>query len=627
MAPLLALELQIDAGMAPISKLPVLRSLPLPRRESASAACQTAQPQQANTPPADQFATRSLPRLGVQGKAQSLAQKLGGAPDAAGAKSLDGFLSAHSGARPQVRVGLKELLGSGSLSHDTAKQLAASGTSVAELRQAAVETKPHQSELGALGEAMGHAVVDLLFAATDLSQLTEGPLTRAISATSLPTYVGHALAAGQPPSVQQALSQFLTAGFISPSTFEGLGAQGLGRLALSLAGGTGALETLLGGEGAKRLGHAAAALGQAALAQVGSFEALAKVFLTHVPNGEKKFWKERTAEARVGGGKFGDPLPGEGAFDQRPIDSANGGAGGMGTIASGQVGVSTSGKGAVQGEAQTNLGNLGSAHARGQANAEGEVFAGADGKVTVGSDGLNASGRAGVGARGRAGASGEAGVETGVSSHRVSGQVEGEGEVFAGAEGHAHAGADGVKVKGRVGASAEASVSGSADMNHELFGGVVGADTHVEGSARARAAAQVTVEGNVGFDDEGDVEAFVGVTAEAVAVVEAEAKASQSINLFGFKFVVGGYARAAAGVGAEANGGAGYRDGKFYVLGGAGAAAEAGGTVGGFTSIELPRWAQQVLNTVAKTEQGRDVIGAVGSALGGLLSGGNALRA
>ncbi|MDP3502088.1 MAG: hypothetical protein Q8S33_17255 [Myxococcales bacterium] len=618
--------------MAPISKLPVLRRVPTPRRESA--VCHPAQPQPPTTPPADRFATRSLPRLdvsvgaGVQGKAQVRSQKLGaGAADTAGSKSLEAFLSAHAGARPQVRVGLKELLASGSLSHDTAKQLAASGTTVAELRQAAVETRPHQCELGALGEAMGRAVVDLLFAATDLSQLTEGPLTRAVSATSLPTYVGQALAAGQPPSVQQALGQFLTAGFISPKTFEGLGAQGLGRLALSLAGGTGALETLLGAAGGKRLGEAAVALGQAALAQVGSFEALTKVFLTHVPNGEKKFWKERTTEARVGGGKYGDPLPGEGALDQRPIDSGKGGAGGKGTIASGQVGVSKSAKGAVEGEAHTKLGNLGSAQANGQANAEGEVFAGADGRVTVGADGVNASGRAGVGARGRAEASGEASVETGLSSHRVSGHAEAEAEVFAGAEGHAHVGADGVKVKGRVGASAEAEVSATADMNHEFFGGVVGADTHIEGSARARAAAQVTVEGNIGFDEEGDVEAFVGVSAEAVALVEAEAKASQSINIFGFKFVVGGYARASAGVGAEANGGAGYRDGKFYVLGGAGAAGELGGSVGGFTSIEVPRWAQQVLNMVAKTEQGRDVIGSVGSALGGLLSGGNALRA
>jgi hypothetical protein len=596
--------------MAPISKRPTLRPLSTPPRTTAPSA--PARPLQAKALTADQFVALK-PAVTQKAAAQPLV-----ASPASGAKSLDAFLSAHLPGQPAVRGGLKELLASGSLTHETAKQLAASGTTVAELREAAVETQPHQSELGVLGDAMARAVLELLTAATDVTQLTDGPLTQAISATALPASVAQGLAAGQPAEVQGAVTQFLTAGFVSASTFESLGAQGLGRLALSLAGGKGALETLLGSTGSKLIGDAAAALGQAALAQVGSFEELTKVFLSHVPDGEKKFWQERTAEARTGGGKFGDPLPGAGALDQRPIDSAK-------NARQGQVGVSTSARASVKGETRTK-GDFGSAAASGQANAEGEVFAGANGSVKVGTTGVDASGQAGVGARGRAEASGEASAETALSSHRVSGQAEAEVEVFAGAEGHAHVGPDGVAVSGRVGASAEAEVSASADMNHELFGGIIGADTHVEGSARARAAAQVSVEGNVGFDEEGDVEAYVGVTAEAVAVVEAEAKASQSINIFGFKFVVGGYARAAAGVGGEAQAGAGYRDGKFYVLGGAGAAAEVGGTFGAFTSIEVPKWAQQVLNFLAKTEQGREAIGSVGSALGGLLAGG-ALRA
>lgn len=609
-----------------ITKQPRPLTLSTPSRQSPS----TPQSSSASVARADDFAASTRARLMARHHArlETTAPALRTTEPAhpTGAKSLDAFLERRVKASPSVTQSLRELMSSGALSQHTARTLSREGTTVADVRAAAAQTQPHQDELGVIGEAMARVAVELLSAATDLNHLTAGPVADEVTAQALPTFLAEGLTCQQPPAVQHAMTEFLTSGFLTPSTFEGLGNEGLGRLSLSLLGGLGGLETLLGSDDAKKLGHAAAALGQAALSQVRSFDELTKVFLSQVPTSEKQFWKERTVEARAGDVKPGGGLPGEGALNQRPIDRSSTSAPGD-VIASGQAGVSEKATAHARGETRGQLGGVATGHAKGQANAEAEVFAGAEGKVSVSQDGVNAAGRAGVGARGHADASGEASATTSVSHHRVAGHVEADAEVYAGVEGEAHVGADGARFNARAGASAEASASASGDMNHELFGGIVGADTHVEGSVRARAAAQVTAEGNVGFDKEGDVEAYIGGRAEAIAVVEAEGKASQSINIFGFKFVVGGYAKGSAGVGAEAHGGAGYRDGKFYVIGGAGAAAEAGGTLGGFTSIELPRWAQQVLNMVAKTEQGRSAIGSVGSVLGGLLSGGSAMRA
>lgn len=542
-------------------------------------------------------------------------------------KPLDAFFTAHLKARTPAASGLKELLAAGSLSPAASATLANQGVSPSDLKEVAAELEPHFPELGLVGEAMARAITDVLGAAGQLAQLAPGALAGGILGQTLPLRLAEGLTRGQPLGVSEAAKEFLGTGFISPRAFEALGAEGLGQLALSLEAGRSQLETLLGDAGRSLLASGAAALGKAALEQVGTFAELAGAFLSNVPAGERTFWEGQVSgQARAGSGKLGDALPGERALaQQRAVDGHVGAKGGVkagadGLAASGQAGVAGRAQSGVKGSVAKELGGGVSARARGQANASGEAFAGAEGQVTVGPTGVDAAGRAGAGVRGHVDASGSASVDTGLSHHSVSGQAQASGEAFIGAEGQAHAGADGVSVNARVGGAAEAQASAEVDLSHELFGGAVGADTHVEGSVSARAAAQVTVEGNVGFDEEGDVEAYVGVTAEAIAVVEAEAEASQSINIFGFKIVLGGYARASAGVGGEAHAGAGYKDGKFFALGGAGAAAEAGGRLAGFASIELPPWAQGVMNLLAKTESGRAAIGAVGSSVNPLIS-------
>ncbi len=540
-------------------------------------------------------------------------------------RTLDDLLRTHLSKQASPSAGtLLELLSKGVL------ESLPKGT-LDQLKAAANELRPAVHELGVLGGALVGAMLDGLSTASSIAELTAPIVFNELVNQALPGSIAEVLTQGQPPAVTTAAKEFLDSGFLSPDTFTSLGAGDLGRLAVSLEKGRSQLEGLLANAGQALLASGAKALGHAALKQVRTFDSLVKTFLSSVPPDQRPFWSER-AQAKVGDGATRSPLPGRAALGQRPIDQP-GSRGASGTVlASGEAGVSRSGTRSVRGSTSRDVG-FAKGTASGEASATGDVFAGASGRISANENGVDASGRAGVGVRGHAEASGHAEAETGISRHTVSGHAEADGEAFAGVDATAHAGADGVSFNARAGASASASAKAEADMTNELFGGLVGADTHVEGSASARAAAQVTVEGHVGFDKEGDVEAFVGASAQAVALVEAKAKASQSINIFGFKFILGGSAAASAGVGGEAAAGAGYKDGRFFAFAGAGAAAEAGADVSGFAAVELPPWAQAVMNMVAKTDAGRAALGSVGNAvnplvqgLSGLLASGSAKR-
>lgn len=569
---------------------------------------------------------------------------------AAGVKALDAFFGAHLKEKTPAARGLMELLAGGALSPATGDKLAGLGLRPRDLLSVAYALEPHLGELGLVGEGLARTGMDLLVAADSFAELVEGPQTRQITAEVLPRYLAEAVGRGQPAAVAQGALEVLQGGFVSPATFAQLGATGLGHLALLLEAKRPELADGLDPAGRNLLAQGAEGLGRAAMAEPGSYQDLAQGFLANVPGETRPFWSRQVSEfagreggtfvgpdgvgatGRAGAG-FRDATHGAGAFQgdvlgvpTRAQGEANlvteGFAGAEGTVRAGLDGLEAHGRvgaaGKVHGDARGRAdfdGGLAKGHVQGQAAFDAEGFAGAEGRAHLGPDGLEATGRVGVGGKFHGEATAEAVAETPFSSHdaRVHGTVD--GEVFAGAEGRVHAGAEGIHFQGRAGAEASVEAKVQAETNHEILGGLAGVGAHGEASVRATAAAQVKVEGHVGFDQKGNVEAYAGFDAKAVAEIEAEARGQASINILGFKFTGGGYAKAQAGVGVEASGGAGYKDGKFFAKASAGVTAKVGQEQGGFAMVELPDWAKGLVNMMAKTEAGRSAIGMVGQAV------------
>lgn len=544
-----------------------------------------------------------------------------------GPRAVELVLSRHLKGPPSTAV--REMLVEGSLSPRAVAKLEKQGVGAAALRAAARELKPHLPELGVAGESLAGAALDLLeVVGDDLSKLADTAFTRAQLDRTLPGRLADACTKGLSAAVGQAARELVQTGLVSADSFAKLGAEGLGQLSLALELGRTQLGPLAEHSAGQFLAQVTEALGKASLLieQGKKYPDFIGDFVKALGS-NKPLWEEtRSSHFQAGDVGAGGAVPGRSALDQKPMGVTSGTAGRVtqtadGVVAEGRTGAVARASGNVSGEhtikALVDGGELFGSGGRisGQASYDAEAWAGGEGRASVGLDGVNADGRAGAGAsfHGEAAASGQQGGW--LFGQRNDASAQADGQAYVGAEGHLHAGADGARAQVRAGAAAEASVDAAASMEYSSLGGAVSAGTAVKGHAEARAAAQVTAEGNVGFDKEGDVEAFVGVSAEAIVEASAGLEQAHTVNFFGFKFTAGAYVAVAASAGAQANAGAGYKDGKFFATAGAGAGVVAGAEGRGVVAIELPPWAQSIANGLAKTEAGRAALGAIGAML------------
>ncbi|MCC6335592.1 MAG: hypothetical protein IT380_16570 [Myxococcales bacterium] len=550
-------------------------------------------------------------------------------PQVVGKKALDAFFSAHVKQHTPAATGLKKLLAEGSLDARAAAAAGKSGVTTSELASLAKDLEPFFAELGVAGEAMARTAVDCLAAAGDeVAKLADKKMSEVVD-RSLPLHLADGLTRHLGAAANQAGRELFQTGLLSAESFAKLGAQGIGQLALALELGLGVLGPLAQQAGGALLRQAAEGLGKASelLKPGASYPDFVGDFFNALPASGKPLWEEkRSTRAQTGDVGPNGELPGYGAFNQKKMEAFAGTTGRVGQqgdslVAEGRAGAIARAQGEVKGE-QTSVnpvcGNRVSV--RGAAGYQAEAWAGTEGRASLGPDGADAWGRVGTGASFHGDASFDGSNDFGlVGASRVHGEATADASVYAGAEGSAHAGLDGASVHLRAGAEAEAEVSANLSLGQETLGGLVGWGGEAAGYAEARAAAQVTAEGHVGFDQEGDVEAYVGVSAELIAEANAGGSVANTINFFGFKLTLGGYGAVAASAGVKAGAGAGYRDGEFYALADVGAGAAAGGDVGLFAKVELPPWAQGVMNTLGKTEAGRAALGAVGMVLNPLI--------
>ncbi|GMU58526.1 MAG: hypothetical protein AMXMBFR34_02890 [Myxococcaceae bacterium] len=545
-----------------------------------------------------------------------------------GKKALDAFFSAHVKQHTPAATGLKKLLAEGSLDARAAAAAGKSGVTTSDLASLAKDLEPFFAELGVAGEAMARTAVDCLAAAgNEVAKLADKKMSEVVD-RSLPLHLADGLTRHLGAAANRAGRELFQTGLLSAESFAKLGAQGLGQLALALELGLGLLGPLAQQAGGALLRQAAEGLGKASeLLQPGaSYPDFVGAFFDALPASGKPLWEEkRSTRAQAGDVGPNGELPGYGAFNQKKMEAFAGTTGRVGQqgdslVAEGRAGAIARAQGEVKGE-QTFVnpvfGNR--ASLRGAADYQAEAWAGTEGRASVGPDGADAWGRVGTGASFHGDASFDGRNDFGLGASTIHAEATADASAYAGAEGSAHAGLDGASIHLRAGAEAEAEVSANVSAGQETLGGLVGWGTELAGNAEARAAAQVTAEGHVGFDQEGDVEAYVGVSAELIAEANAGLTQASTINFFGFKLTLGGYGAVAASAGVKAGAGAGYRDGEFYALADVGAGAAAGGDVGLFAKVELPPWAQGVMNTLGKTEAGRAALGAVGMVLNPLI--------
>lgn len=178
------------------------------------------------------------------------------------------------------------------------------------------------------------------------------------------------------------------------------------------------------------------------------------------------------------------------------------------------------------------------------------------------------------------------------------GYVEGSASAFAGAQGAYQIDESGLRAEGTLGAAAEVEAGAGLSVEQNLVDGALSTTSELQGRVKAQAAAKVDVEAQVGFDEKGGFQAYADADARLMAEAEAEARGHNTINLFGFKITSIAFAKVQAAAGVEASGGAGYKDGKLYAIGSLGAGLGAGAEVGTGTTVELPEWAQQGVNSV-----------------------------
>lgn len=212
---------------------------------------------------------------------------------------------------------------------------------------------------------------------------------------------------------------------------------------------------------------------------------------------------------------------------------------------------------------------------------------------------LAENGRSGSGRLGWQGqVEGRAEVDFGLPGGGGSAYVEGEASAFVGAQGRFQADANGVKASGSLGAMAAVEAGAGLRMEQSTLGGALATSSELDVRVKAAAAAQVDVDAMVGFDANGNFQAYVDVDARIMAELEAEAQNQHTLNIFGFKITTTAFVKAQAAAGAEASGGVGYKDGKIYMGGSAGIGVGAGLEAGAGFSIELPSWAQKGVNWI-----------------------------
>lgn len=212
---------------------------------------------------------------------------------------------------------------------------------------------------------------------------------------------------------------------------------------------------------------------------------------------------------------------------------------------------------------------------------------------------LGENGRSGSGRFGWQGqVEGRAEVDFGLPGGQGSAYVEGEASAFVGGRGSFQAGADGIKASGTLGAMASVEAGAGLRMEQSTLGGALSASSELEVRVKAAAAAQVDVDAMVGFDANGNFQAYADVDARIMAELEAEAQGQNTINIFGFKITTTAFVKAQAAAGAEASGGLGYKNGRLYMGGSAGIGVGAGLEAGAGFSIELPDWAQKGVNWI-----------------------------
>lgn len=187
-------------------------------------------------------------------------------------------------------------------------------------------------------------------------------------------------------------------------------------------------------------------------------------------------------------------------------------------------------------------------------------------------------------------------ADFGLPGGQGSAYAEGRASAFVGAKGEFQLDGKGLQASGTLGAAATVEAGAGLRMEQSTLGGALATTSELEGRVKAEAAAKVDVDAMVGFDEQGNFQAYANVDARMMAELEAEARAQNTLNIFGFKVTTAAFVKAQASAGAEASGGIGYRDGKFYAAGAAGLGVGVGVEVGRAISVELPEWAQQGLN-------------------------------